>query len=78
MELLILIDFDQVSAQDSRRRKKEYMDNMEERVKFCTAEKEELQRKIDQLESQNKTLAGQLSWRHLGLLPTVSFISEGQ
>ena len=51
---------------------------MEERVKFCTAEKEELQRKIDQLESQNKTLAGQLFWRHLGLKPTVSFPNEGQ
>ncbi len=48
----------QVSAQDSRRRKKEYMDNMEERVKQCTSEKEELQRRIDQLESQNRTLAG--------------------
>lgn len=31
---------------------------MEERVKQCTEEKEELQRKIDQLETQNKTLAG--------------------
>ena len=47
-----------MSAQDSRRRKKEYMDNMEERVKQCTEEKEDLQRKIDQLETQNKTLAG--------------------
>lgn len=53
-----------VSAQDSRRRKKEYMDNMEERVKQCTAEKEQLQMKIDQLESRNKTLAGQLRRLH--------------
>ena len=54
-----------MSAQDSRRRKKEYMDNMEERVKQCTEEKEELQRKIDQLESQNKTLAGKYSFQKI-------------
>jgi hypothetical protein len=35
------------------------MDNMEERVRLCAAERDELQRKIDQLESQNKTLAGE-------------------
>jgi hypothetical protein len=51
------------------------MDNMEERVKQCTAEKEDLQKKIDQLETQNKTLAGNpiilililslnISWKH--------------
>jgi len=53
-----------VSAQDSRKRKKEYVDAMEERVKKCTDKNEELQRKIDLLETQNRTLAGQLRRLH--------------
>merc|ERR1712076_309436 len=53
-----------LSAQDSRKRKKEYMDNMEDRVKACTDENEDLHKRIEQLETQNKTLAGQLKRLH--------------
>ncbi len=35
-----------VSAQDSRKRKKEYVDAMEDRVKQCTVQNEELNKKI--------------------------------
>merc|ERR1719355_390669 len=53
-----------VSAQDSRKRKKEYLDNMEDRVRACTDENEQLHKRIEQLESQNKTLASQLKRLH--------------
>ncbi|TRY67587.1 hypothetical protein TCAL_03469 [Tigriopus californicus] len=53
-----------VSAQDSRKRKKEYVDAMEERVRNCTNENDELNKKIELLETQNKTLAGQLRRLH--------------
>merc|ERR1719273_284477 len=53
-----------VSAQDSRKRKKEYLDNMEDRVKACTDENESLHKRIEQLETQNKTLASQLKRLH--------------
>jgi len=53
-----------LSAQDSRKRKREYMDNMEDRVKQCTEENQELQNKIKALETQNRTLAAQLRRLH--------------
>lgn len=53
-----------VSAQDSRKRKKEYMDNMEDRVKASYDQNQELKDKITILESQNKTLAAQLRRLH--------------
>merc|ERR1711997_1107044 len=53
-----------VSAQDSRKRKKEYLDNMEDRVKACTDENNQLHKRIEQLETQNKTLASQLKRLH--------------
>ena len=60
-----------VSAQDSRKRKKEYVDAMEDRVRICSEENEQLhntmdqlQGKIDQLTTQNRTLAGQLKRLH--------------
>ncbi len=49
-----------VSAQDSRKRKKEYVEAMESRVKKCEMEKDELHKKMELLEMQNKTLAGQV------------------
>lgn len=53
-----------LSAQDSRKRKREYLDNMEDRVKACSDENQELKDKIKALESQNKTLAAQLRRLH--------------
>jgi len=53
-----------LSAQDSRKRKREYMDSMEDRVKSVSDENAELKEKINALESQNKTLAAQLRRLH--------------
>ena len=53
-----------LSAQDSRKRKKEYLDTMEDRVRACTDENEQLHKRIELLETQNKTLAGQLKRLH--------------
>merc|ERR1719330_2146671 len=53
-----------LSAQDSRKRKREYLDNMEDRVKHVSDENAELKEKINALETQNKTLAGQLKRLH--------------
>ncbi|XP_075721185.1 uncharacterized protein LOC119159359 isoform X1 [Rhipicephalus microplus] len=48
------------SAQDSRKRKKEYVDGLESRVKQCTAQNAQLQKKVEILEKQNNTLLLQL------------------
>merc|ERR1712241_753477 len=53
-----------LSAQDSRKRKREYVDSMEDRVKHVSDENAELKEKIRALESQNKTLAAQLRRLH--------------
>ncbi|XP_033210547.1 uncharacterized protein LOC117168817 [Belonocnema kinseyi] len=49
-----------ISAQDSRKRKKEYVDGLEDRVKKCTEENVTLLKRIKTLQSQNQSLAGQL------------------
>lgn len=49
-----------ISAQDSRKRKKEYVDGLEDRVKQCTEENTTLLKRIKALQSQNQSLAGQL------------------
>lgn len=49
-----------ISAQDSRKRKKEYVDGLEDRVKQCTAENQTLIRRIKILQSQNQSLTTQL------------------
>ncbi|XP_066458283.1 cyclic AMP-responsive element-binding protein 3 isoform X2 [Eleutherodactylus coqui] len=55
------------SAQESRKKKKEYVDGLENRVSTCTAHNQELQKKVQQLQRQNYSLLQQL--RHLqGLL----------
>lgn len=54
------------SAQDSRRRKKEYIDGLESRVAACSAQNQELQKKVQELERHNVSLLTQL--RQLQLL----------
>ncbi|KAK3910913.1 Cyclic AMP-responsive element-binding protein 3-like protein 4 [Frankliniella fusca] len=49
-----------ISAQDSRKRKKEYVDGLEDRVKQCTDENRELLKRLKVLQSQNESLATQL------------------
>lgn len=48
------------SAHDSRRRKKEYVDGLEERVERSTEANRVLQKKVSLLQEQNRTLIGQL------------------
>ncbi|XP_028836922.1 cyclic AMP-responsive element-binding protein 3-like protein 4 [Denticeps clupeoides] len=49
-----------LSAQDSRRRKKEYIDGLESRVEACSVQNKELQRTAEQLEKHNVSLMAQL------------------
>lgn len=49
-----------ISAQDSRKRKKEYVDGLEERVKQCTEENLTLLRRLKVLQTQNQSLVAQL------------------
>lgn len=49
-----------ISAQDSRKRKKEYVDGLEERVKQCTDENQSLMKRIKLLQSQNHNLMSQM------------------
>ncbi|CAO2641338.1 Cyclic AMP-responsive element-binding protein 3-like protein 3 [Lemmus lemmus] len=48
------------SAQESRKKKKEYIDGLENRMSACTAQNQELQRKVLHLEKQNLSLLEQL------------------
>ncbi|XP_033615456.1 cyclic AMP-responsive element-binding protein 3-like protein 3 [Fukomys damarensis] len=48
------------SAQESRKKKKEYIDGLETRMSACTAQNQELQRKVSHLEKQNLSLLEQL------------------
>ncbi|XP_059994000.1 cyclic AMP-responsive element-binding protein 3-like protein 4 isoform X5 [Lagenorhynchus albirostris] len=48
------------SAQDSRRRKKEYIDGLESRVAACSAQNQQLQKKVQELERHNISLVTQL------------------
>ncbi|XP_077982339.1 cyclic AMP-responsive element-binding protein 3-like protein 3-B [Glandiceps talaboti] len=52
------------SAQESRKRKKEYVDGLEHRVTACTKHNLELQRKVERLEKQNVSLLEQLKTLH--------------
>ncbi|NXE95871.1 CREB3 protein, partial [Menura novaehollandiae] len=48
------------AAQDSRRRRKIYVDGLENRVAACTAQNHELEKKVQQLQKQNMSLLRQL------------------
>ncbi|KAM6105296.1 LOW QUALITY PROTEIN: cyclic AMP-responsive element-binding protein 3 [Pterocles gutturalis] len=48
------------SAQDSRRRKKIYVTDLEKRVAVCTAQNHELEKKVELLQKQNMSLLEQL------------------
>ncbi|CAN8206862.1 unnamed protein product [Coccothraustes coccothraustes] len=48
------------SAQDSRRRKKEYLDELESRAAACSALNQELRKKVQDLETSNGSLLQQL------------------
>ncbi|XP_025068468.1 cyclic AMP-responsive element-binding protein 3-like protein 4 isoform X5 [Alligator sinensis] len=48
------------SAQDSRRRKKEYIDGLEGRAAACSAQNKELRKKVQELERHNGALLSQL------------------
>ncbi|KAM4707392.1 cyclic AMP-responsive element-binding protein 3 [Discoglossus pictus] len=48
------------SAQESRKKKKEYVDGLENRVSVCTAHNQQLQKKVQQLQKQNMSLLQQL------------------
>ncbi|NXW46243.1 CR3L3 protein, partial [Nyctiprogne leucopyga] len=50
------------SAQDSRQRRKIYVDDLENRVAFCTAQNHELEKKVQLLQKQNMSLLEQL-WK---------------
>nr|XP_033814134.1 cyclic AMP-responsive element-binding protein 3-like protein 2 isoform X1 [Geotrypetes seraphini] len=49
-----------ISAQESRRKKKEYMDSLEREVESCSNENSELRKKMEILENSNRTLLQQL------------------
>ncbi|CAG01357.1 unnamed protein product [Tetraodon nigroviridis] len=48
------------SAQESRKKKKEYIDGLESRMAACNSHNQELQRKVSQLEKCNMSLMEQL------------------
>ena len=53
-----------LSAQESRRKKKDYVEGLEDRVQSCTDTNIKLRKRVDSLETENKTLAQQLSKLH--------------
>ncbi|XP_054624484.1 cyclic AMP-responsive element-binding protein 3-like protein 3-A [Dunckerocampus dactyliophorus] len=59
------------SAQESRKKKREYVDSLEERMSACNAHNLQLQRKIHQLEETNNALLEHLSQLQ-ALLPNSS------
>merc|ERR1719411_1838994 len=53
-----------LSAQDSRKRKKDYLESIESRAMRHAEENAELHKKLNLLETQNRTLVGQLRRLH--------------
>lgn len=70
----------QISAQESRRKKKEYMDSLERKVEILITENSEYKKKIVNLEENNGSLVQQLQklQKILGLQATqiVSFYTS--
>ncbi|XP_037310726.2 cyclic AMP-responsive element-binding protein 3-like protein 4 [Pungitius pungitius] len=60
------------SAQDSRRRRKEYIDGLESRAVAYSSENKELQRTVEQLEKRNMSLSAQLGRLQSLIQQTVS------
>ncbi|XP_056900569.1 cyclic AMP-responsive element-binding protein 3-like protein 4 [Takifugu flavidus] len=60
------------SAQDSRRRRKEYIDTLESRAAACSAQNKELQRTVEHLEKRNMSLLMQLRQLQSLIKQTVS------
>ncbi|XP_008322432.1 cyclic AMP-responsive element-binding protein 3-like protein 4 isoform X2 [Cynoglossus semilaevis] len=60
------------SAQDSRRRRKEYVDGLENRAATCLAQNKELQRTVERLEKHNISLLAQLRQLQSLIKQTVS------
>lgn len=56
-----LHEFFQISAQESRRKKKEYMDQLERKVELLVTENNDYRKKIDTLEDSNSNLMSQLA-----------------
>nr|XP_054756484.1 cyclic AMP-responsive element-binding protein 3-like protein 4 [Lytechinus pictus] len=48
------------SAQESRKKKKEYVDGLEHRVSTCTKQNRQLQKRVQELETNNQSLLSQL------------------
>lgn len=53
--------FTQISAQESRRKKKEYMDKLERQVELLVSEKTSHLKRIEMLEEINANLTNQLA-----------------
>lgn len=49
-----------ISAQESRRKKKEYMDQLERRVEVLVSENSDYKKRVDTLEDSNASLLSQL------------------
>lgn len=49
-----------ISAQESRRKKKEYLETLEKKVEAYNSENSDLKKKVEQLEKNNRSLLGQL------------------
>ncbi|KAK5861663.1 hypothetical protein PBY51_017121 [Eleginops maclovinus] len=60
------------SAQDSRRRRKDYIDGLESRAVACSVQNKELQRTVDQLEKRNMSLLAHLQQLQSLIKHTVS------
>lgn len=51
----------QISAQESRRKKKEYMDQLERKVELLVSENSDYRKRVESLEDSNANLMNQLT-----------------